>query len=108
MMISLGARTESFLLTHGKDATPEFMQALVKARYSESGYFSRDGLPEAVDPLPLTPDHQIYFYSIPPNQIICDGQGFELVVDKTQRKYWVRVSGGIANKNYSFGPGVLP
>lgn len=107
-MTSFNARSESFVLTHGKDATPEFMQALVKSRYSDGGYFSKDGLPETTDPLPLAGDHQLYFYSIPQNQIINDGQGFELVVDKTEKKYWVRVFGGIGNKNYAFGPGVLP
>ncbi|MDB6061474.1 MAG: hypothetical protein JWM78_1577 [Verrucomicrobiaceae bacterium] len=107
-IISLNAQSESFVLIHGKDAAPDFMQALIKSRYSDAGYFSKDGLPEAVNPLQLAADHQLYFYSIPRNQIINDGQGFELVVDKTENKFWIRVSGGFGNKNYVFGPAILP
>jgi len=108
ILLAICVRAESIHLTHGKDATPDFMQALVTARYLGNGYISKDGLPEAKSQPILAKDHEIYFYSVPESQLINDGQGFELVVDKTQRIFWVMVSGGMGNTNHVFGPGVLP
>lgn len=108
MLAAASTRAEAIRLTHGKDAAPDFMQALVRARYLGNGYISKEGLPEAESAPALAKDHEIYFYSVPENRLINDGQGFEIVVDKTQRLFWVLVSGGIGNTNHVFGPGVLP
>ena len=107
VLLTLNARAEFIYLTHGKDAIPDFMQALVKARYIGSGHISKDGLSESERHFLPVKDHEIYFYSVPKNEIINDGQGFELVVDKTEKKFWVMVSGGIGNTSHAFGPGSL-
>lgn len=107
-LATINTRAEAIRLVHGKDATPDFMQALVKVRYLGNGYISKDGLPEMNSMPVFEKEHEIYFYSIPESQIINDGQGFELVVDKTQKTFWVMVYGGIGNTNHAFGPGALP
>lgn len=99
---------EPFYLVHGKDPAPAFMQPLIQSRYATGGYFSHDGLPALDELPPRDKDHELYIYSIPANQIVSDGQGFQLIVDRTAGLFWVGVSGGMAGKKYAFGPGVLP